>query len=84
MSWAWITGELTEHEMELEHGLELEKIKAQEKGELKEFSKAATFKGGRTYATYREKREEGKGSPIRRLYGIVQGFNETIKNWKGM
>jgi cytochrome b subunit of formate dehydrogenase len=31
MSWAWITGELTEHEMKLEHGIELEKIRI-EKG----------------------------------------------------
>ncbi len=31
MSWAWLTGNLTEHEMEEEHGLELEKLKAQEK-----------------------------------------------------
>ena len=86
MSWAWITGDLTEHEMELEHGLELEKIKAQQKGELKEFSKAAALGGGRIYAIRRGKaeREGEKGSPIRRLYGIVQGFNETIKNWKGI
>jgi cytochrome b subunit of formate dehydrogenase len=83
MSWAWITGNLTEHEMELEHGLELEKIKAQQKGELKEFSEAATVRSGRVYAIHRKKIEEEKGSPIRRLYGIVRGFNETIKNWKG-
>jgi cytochrome b subunit of formate dehydrogenase len=84
MSWAWITGDLTEHEMELEHGLELEKIKAQQKGELKEFSEAAIVGNGRVYPIHRKKIEEEKSSPIRRLYGIVQGFNETIKNWKGM
>ena len=43
MSWAWITGDLTEHEMEMEHGHELEKIRAQPKGELNEFSKAAAL-----------------------------------------
>jgi hypothetical protein len=90
MSWAWITGDLTEHEMEEEHGLELEKVKAQQKGELKEFKEATDVRGGRTYAIRREAIErEGEGekekSPsLSRLYGIVQGFNETIKNWKGM
>ncbi|MGA2317723.1 MAG: cytochrome b/b6 domain-containing protein [Thermodesulfobacteriota bacterium] len=85
MSWAWITGDLTEHEMEEEHGMELEKIKAQQKGELKEFTEAAAVGGGRVYAIRREKVEEGgeKGPSIRRFYGIVQGFNETIKKWKG-
>ena len=85
MSWAWITGNLTEHEMEEEHGLELEKIKAQSKGELKEFSEAVTAGGGRVYTIRREKLEEEgeKGPSIRRLYGIVRSFNETIKNWKG-
>jgi cytochrome b subunit of formate dehydrogenase len=85
MSWAWITGDLTEHEMEEEHGLELEKIKAQQKGELKEFEEATDVRGGRVYTIRREAIEkEGEKSPsLRRLYGIVQGFNETIKNWKG-
>ena len=85
MSWAWITGDLTEHEMEEEHGMELVKIKAQERGELKEFAQAAAVGGGRVYAIRREKveREVAKGSPFRRFYGMVQGFNETIKNWKG-
>src|SRR4030042_1281065 len=86
MSWAWLTGDLTEHEMELEHGLELEKIKAQERGELREFGKAAVMGGGRIYGIRREKieREGEKASPIRRLYGIIQGFNENIKNWRGV
>ena len=85
MSWAWITGDLTEHEMEEEHGLELEKVKAQSKGELKEFKEPTDVRGGRVYTIRREAIEkEGEKSPsLRRLYGIVQGFNETIKNWKG-
>jgi cytochrome b subunit of formate dehydrogenase len=85
MSWAWVTGDLTEHEMKEEHGLELEKIKARERGELREFGKAAAVGGGRIYATRREKveKEREKGPSIRRFYGIVQGFNENIKNWKG-
>jgi cytochrome b subunit of formate dehydrogenase len=85
MSWAWITGDLTEHEMKEEHGLELEKIKARERGELREFGEAAAVGGGRIYATRREKveKEREKGPSIRRFYGIVQGFNENIKNWKG-
>jgi cytochrome b subunit of formate dehydrogenase len=85
MSWAWVTGDLTEHEMKEEHGLELEKIKARERGELREFGEAAAVGGGRVYATRREKveKEREKGPSIRRFYGIVQGFNENIKNWKG-
>mgnify|MGYP006267424089 CR=1 FL=1 len=85
MSWAWITGDLTEHEMEEEHGMELEKIKAQQKGERIEFAEAAGVGGGRVYAIRREpaEREGKKARPSRGLYGIVQGFNETIKNWKG-
>jgi cytochrome b subunit of formate dehydrogenase len=85
MSWAWITGDLTEHEMKEEHGLELEKIKAREKGELKEFGEAAAVGGGRVYGIRREKIEKEGGKPLslRGFYGIVQRFNETIKNWKG-
>ena len=84
MSWAWITGDLTEHEMDEEHGLELEKIKAQQRGELKEFPEAAAGGGGGVYATRQEvEGGEGKGPSVRRFYGIVQGFNEMIKNWKG-
>jgi cytochrome b subunit of formate dehydrogenase len=85
MSWTWITGDLTEHEMEEEHGLELEKIKSQQRGELSEFPEAAAVGGGRVYTIRRERveKEGEKASSIRRFYGIVQGFNETIKNWKG-
>jgi cytochrome b subunit of formate dehydrogenase len=81
MSWAWITGYLTEHEMELEHGLELEKIKAAEKGKRVELRGAAAVGGGRVYPLDRER--GGKGFSLRRLYGMVQSLNETMKNWKG-
>ena len=90
MSWAWITGNLTEHEMKLEHGLELERIKAAEKKELVEFGEAAAIGGGRVYHILREKGEKKKAQAepqapsLRRFYGIVQNLNETIKNWKGM
>ena len=52
---------------------------------MKEFPEAAAVGGGRVYAVRREKaeREEGKSPSVRRFYGIVQGFNEMIKNWKG-
>jgi len=81
MSWAWITGHLTEHEMAVEHGLELEKLKAEEKGKLMEFGEAAAVRGGRVYPLRREKGD--KGFSVKRLYGTVQDLNETIKNWKG-
>jgi len=85
MSWAWITGDLSEHEMNLEHGMELERIKAQQKGPLRDSGEAAAVGGGRVYAVHREKVEEGveKVRSVRRFYGIVQSLNETIKNWKG-
>jgi len=83
MSWAWITGDLTEHEMEEEHGLELERIKAEEKGKLVEFKEAAAGGGGRVTPLLHTD-EEKKGSSLRRLFTTIKDFNETIKNWKGM
>jgi len=80
MSWAWITGDLTEHEMKLEHGLELEKIKDRERGELKEFGEAAAVGGGRVYPLPEGKE---KGFSLRRLVGTVKDLNETMKDWKG-
>ncbi|HXX36043.1 MAG TPA: hypothetical protein VEM15_16355, partial [Thermodesulfobacteriota bacterium] len=64
---------------------ELEKIKAQEKGELREFAEAAAVGGGRIYPIRREEvaGEREKGANARRFYEIVQSLNETIKNWKG-
>jgi len=84
MSWAWITGNLTEHEMKEEHGLELERIKAAEKRKLVEFGEAAPIEGGRTYHIHRERGEKEKAPSLRRFYGTVQNLNEKIKNWKGM
>ena len=81
MSWAWITGHLTEHEMKLEHGLELEKVLAGGKGELVEGDEGASAGGGRIYPA---PREGTKISPAYRFYGTVKYLNETIKNWKGI
>ncbi|MFB3886646.1 MAG: formate dehydrogenase subunit gamma [Thermodesulfobacteriota bacterium] len=81
MSWAWITGDLTEHEMKLEHGLELEKIRAEEKGKFVDFGEAVALGGGRVYPI-RPGREE-KSFSIRGIYGTVKDLNESIKNWKG-
>src|SRR4030043_1185760 len=80
MSWAWITGDLTEHEMEEEHGLELERIKAEEKGKLVEFREAAAVGGGRGSPLLHTD-EEKKGSSLRRLFTTIKDFNGTIKNW---
>ncbi len=82
MNWAWITGYLTEHEMKEEHGLELEKIKAEEKTKLVEFGEAAVVGGGRVYPLHRG--EEEKASSVKRIFNIVQDLNESIKKWKGM
>jgi cytochrome b subunit of formate dehydrogenase len=83
MSWAWITGDLTEHEMEEEHGLELERIKAQEKGKLVEFKEAAAVGGGRVMPRLHP-HEEKKDFSLRRLFTTIKDFNQNIKNWKGM
>jgi hypothetical protein len=80
MNWAWITGHLTEHEMRVEHGLELERIKAGQKGELVEFDEAASSGGGRIYPP-----SQGRDQPssLHRFYGTVRGLNEAIKKWRG-
>lgn len=83
MNWAWITGYLSEHEMEHEHGLELEKIKSQEKGKVIEFPEAASRAKGEIYSIYSREGKEKEGT-IKRLYGIVQNLNDSIKDWKGM
>jgi len=84
MNWAWVTGYISEHEMEHEHGLELEKIKAHEKGKVVELGEAVVTQGEtKVYPLHPPKEEEKRGS-IRRLYGIVQDLNETIKSWKGI
>ena len=81
MNWAWITGYLTEHEMEAEHGGHLEKIKAEEKAELTDFGEAATIGGGRIIPFHKEGEE--KPSSLRHFYGVVKGLNEAMKDWKG-
>lgn len=81
MNWAWIDGHLTEHEMELEHGLELEKIKEEEKRKLVDFKEVGQSGGGRIYPLHPE---TGSKLNVRRFYGIVQDLNESIKNWKGV
>jgi cytochrome b subunit of formate dehydrogenase len=79
MNWAWITGEMTEHEMEMEHGLELEKLKAEEKDTLSKTDPSAAFHRGRVYSM----RDVGNGPSIRRIYGTVRDLNRNIKDWKG-
>jgi cytochrome b subunit of formate dehydrogenase len=81
MSWAWITGHLTEHEMKLEHGLELEKIVAGGKGELVEVDEGASAGGGRIYPAVHA--EGVLNSPFHRLYETVIDLNEAIKGWRG-
>ncbi len=86
MSWAWITGNLTEHEMEEEHGLELERIKAEERGATvapAAFREVAVVGGGRVISR-RHTGGEKKSFSVRRLFTAFKDFNETIKNWKGM
>jgi cytochrome b subunit of formate dehydrogenase len=81
MSWAWITGFLTEHEMKEEHGLELERIMAEQRGKLAEFDEAAAHGGGRVIPIHREGGD--RASSVQRFYGVVKNLNESMKNWKG-
>jgi len=77
---AWITGYLTEHEMKLDHGLELERIKGSQKEELVEFDEAASKGGGRIYPVSPGAEQT---SSLQRLYGTVRDLNEAIKKWRG-
>ncbi len=81
MNWAWITGKMTEHEMELEHGMELERLRKEEQGEWIGVGGAASIRGGRVNPPRRE--GEKKVSPIHRLYGSIRDFNRGVKDWKG-
>jgi cytochrome b subunit of formate dehydrogenase len=81
MNWAWITGKMTEHEMELEHSVELERLKKEEQGKLAGVKEAAAAGGDKVDPLRRE--GEAKVSPIRKLYGSFRDFNRGIKDWKG-
>jgi len=81
MNWAWITGHLTEHEMKVEHGLELERIEASQKGESLDVYGAASAGGGRIDPSH-----QGEGDQnfhLHRLYDTVRSLNEAIKKWRG-
>jgi cytochrome b subunit of formate dehydrogenase len=81
MNWAWITGKMTEHEMELEHSVELERLKKEEQGKLVGVKEEASMGEGRGYPL----RQEGERnvSPIHKVYGSIRDFNRGIKDWKG-
>jgi cytochrome b subunit of formate dehydrogenase len=78
MNWAWITGYLTEHEMKLEHGLELEKIKAQSKDSGEKSGQSAGMDPGAPPSPM-----QGSQPSFPPFSRIVRNLNETIKNWKG-
>ena len=81
MNWAWITGKMTEHEMELEHSVELERLKREEQGEWVGVKETAATGGDKVDPLRRE--GERKVSPIHKLYGSIRDFNRGIKDWKG-
>ena len=74
MSWAWVTGDLTEHEMEEEHGHGIGEDQGQQKVELKEFEEAADLGGGRVYSLPREKKRQRRFGLSSQLLWHVQGF----------
>jgi cytochrome b subunit of formate dehydrogenase len=80
MNWSWITGHLTEHEMKLDHGLELERIKATQKGERVEFDEAASTGGGKIDSSSQGRDQT---SSLHHLYDTVRDLNEAIKKWRG-
>jgi len=81
MNWSWVTGNMTEHEMKEEHGLELERLKAEAGRELVGFKEAAAARGERVHPLRREESE--KRSPLSRCYRTILDLNRHIKDWKG-
>lgn len=81
MNWAWITGYLTEHEMKEEHGLELERLKAQERGDWRESWERDVGRKVKVLPFPRPKPE--RIFSIRGIFNSVRNFNESMKNWKG-
>jgi cytochrome b subunit of formate dehydrogenase len=81
MNWAWINGQMTEHEMNLEHGAELERLKTERRRELTGFGEAAVAGGGKVYPLHPA--EGRQVFSIWRLYGTLQDLNRGIKDWKG-
>jgi cytochrome b subunit of formate dehydrogenase len=77
MNWAWITGQMTEHEMALEHGMELDRLRAEEKD-----ARSTSPQTAKTYTF--EDEGNGRDVSIRRIYGTVQDLNRHIKDWKGV
>jgi cytochrome b subunit of formate dehydrogenase len=81
MNWAWVTGHMSEEEMHLEHGLELERIKAAEGPEAGEAEEAPRKARGQVYRLPVKKEKSGT------LQGVIAGvrdFNDSIKEWKGV
>ncbi len=81
MNWAWVTGQMSEEEMHLEHGMELERIKAAEGPGSEEVRKPARAARGRVY------RLPDKPAKSVTLEGVIEGvrdFNDSIKEWKGV
>jgi len=83
MNWAWVTGKLTEHEMKLEHGHELERIKAEESGRRAAFREVAIGEGGKVIRQLRTGGEKRTFS-LAQLFRTVKEFNQTIKSWRGV
>lgn len=78
MNWAWVTGYMTEHEMEAEHAMELEKLN----GEEKKPGEPAGLRGAKIYPIRDQDKE--RESSLQRIYGTVQDLNQNIRNWKGI
>jgi cytochrome b subunit of formate dehydrogenase len=81
MNWAWVTGFLTEHEMEQEHGLELQRVKAEQNGKRVEFTETALPGSGRVIPMPKEVGD--RVFSFQRFYGAVRNYNESIKCWVG-
>ena len=81
MNWAWITGMMTEHEMRLEHGLELERLTSGHQEELSGFREPAAAGGGCVHPL--DPKAERNTFSIQRVYNTVRDVNRKIREWKG-
>src|SRR5512143_1154874 len=80
MSWTWITGNSSEQEMKLEHGLHLEQLEAEEQmrgsGSTKDLStgQQGPFAG----------EMNGERTTVRQFTRRLREFNEWMRNWRGV
>jgi cytochrome b subunit of formate dehydrogenase len=80
MSWAWITGNISEREMKLEHGLHLEQLEAEE--QMRGSGSTKDLPTGQQGLFAGEVSEER--TTVRQFTRRLREFNEWMRNWRGV